>query len=307
MNRKLDILPRNRAIKVLKALIEYPFHYTIRELASQNDVSNDPIRDDIEAIKNAGFETTIDKNHRYAIINSKPLESIKEILFLTEVEHQLIRDALDRGGVKLDVSNKIKRKLESIYDYTKFGSHTVSKVYLNKLNLLEKAKTDKQKVKLINYKSTSSQITKDRVVEVFHILHKDDMVQAFDLEHKEIRFFRISRFDRIEQLDDDWENEGKHRVVYADIFGIVEKNTKAIHLRINIAALNALLDRYPMAKSSISPSADQANEFVLECKVNADFKGLINYILGNYDNIIEIVEPQELTDQLNKKLETMKF
>jgi DeoR/GlpR family transcriptional regulator of sugar metabolism len=51
MNRQLDIPTRHRAIKILKALIEYPHHYTIQDLANQNDVSKDTIRDDIEGKK----------------------------------------------------------------------------------------------------------------------------------------------------------------------------------------------------------------------------------------------------------------
>ncbi len=148
MNRQLDISTRHRAIKVLKDLIEYPYHYTIQDLANQNDVSKDTIRDDIEGIKNAGFETTFDKNYRYAVIYSKPLEYIKDMVFLSEAEYQQIKEALKASNTHGSVIAKTLQKLESIYDYTKYGNQTISKVYLKKVNLLEKAKLDKQKVKL---------------------------------------------------------------------------------------------------------------------------------------------------------------
>lgn len=307
MNRQLDIPTRHRAIKVLKDLIEYPYHYTIQDLANQNDVSKDTIRDDIEGIRNAGFETEYDKNYRYAVIYSKPLEYIKDMLFLSEIEYHQIREALKKSTAQSSAIEKTLQKLESIYDYTKYGNQTISKVYLKKVNLLEKAKLDKQKVKLINYRSTNSKKAKDRTVEVFHISAKDDTIQAFDPEHNETRIFRISRFERLEQLDDDWENEGKHHVQYPDIFNIVDKQTKRVHIKFDIAALNALLDRYPLAKAYISPSADEQNAHELECNINAKFVGLINFLLGNHDHIIEIMEPQELVDTLNEKIKNMRF
>lgn len=307
MNRQLDTPTRHRAIKVLKSLIEYPFHYTVQELATNNDVSKDTIRDDIEGIKNAGFETTYDKHYRYAVIYSKPLQYIKDLLFLTEAEYAQITESLKATKTQGTNITKTLLKLESIYDYTKYGNHTISKVYLNKVNLLEKAKVDKQKVKLLNYRSTNSQIAKDRIVEVFHISAKEDIIQAFDPGHNETRIFRISRFERLEQLDEDWENETKHHILHPDIFGIVSKNTKHIHIKIDIAALNALLDRYPLAKAYTSPSAGEPNVHELECNVNAQFLGLTNYLLGNHEHILEIIEPQELIDSLNNKIKNMQF
>jgi predicted DNA-binding transcriptional regulator YafY len=307
MNRQLDIPTRHRAIKVLKDLIEYPYHYTIQDLANQNDVSKDTIRDDIEGIKNAGFETTFDKNYRYAVIYSKPLEYIKDMLFLSETEYHQIREALKKSTAQNRAIEKTLQKLESIYDYTKYGNQTISKVYLKKVNLLEKAKLEKQKLKLINYRSTNSKKAKDRTVEVFHISAKEDTLQAYDPEHHETRIFRISRFERLEQLDEDWENEGKHHVLHPDIFGIVDKITKHIHIKMDIAALNALLDRYPLAKAYTSPAADEPNVHELECNVNAAYIGLTNYLLGNHDHIIEIIEPQGLIDTLNEKIKSMRF
>ncbi len=307
MNRQLDIPTRHRAIKVLKDLIEYPFHYTIQDLASLSDVSKDTIRDDMEGIRNAGFETTFDKNYRYAVIYSKPLEYIKQMLFLSDAEYEQIKEALQASKTQNSTITKTLQKLESIYDYTKYGNQTISKVYLKKINFLEKAKLDKQKIKLLNYRSTNSKISKDRIVEVFHISAKEDTIQAFDPEHNETRIFRISRFERIEQLDEDWENEGKHHVLHPDIFGIVSKNTKHVHIKIGLGALNALLDRYPLAKAYTLPSADELDIHELECKVNANYIGLTNYLLGNYDHIIEIIEPQELIDLLNEKIKNMRF
>jgi predicted DNA-binding transcriptional regulator YafY len=229
------------------------------------------------------------------------------MLFLSEAEYQLIKKALKDSDAQEGIIVRTLQKLESIYDYTKYGNQSISKVYLKKVNLLEKAKQDKQKVKLINYRSTSSQEAKDRTIEVFHISAKEDSIQAFDPRHNETRIFRISRFERIEQLDEDWENEGKHHVLHPDIFGIVDKAAKHIHIKIDIAALNALLDRYPLAKAYISAAADAPHIYELECRVNTQYIGLTNYLIGNHDHIVEIVEPQDLVDTLNQKIKNMKF
>lgn len=307
MNRQLDITPRHRALIVLKSILENQFQYTSQKLATLNNVSKDTIWEDINCIKNAGYEIELDTKYRYGIIHNKPYEHLRQLLFISENEFEIIKTALSGSNSSKNIIDKTLKKLENIYDYTKYGSQTITRVYLNKINLLEKAIKEKQKVKLINYKSTNSGLISDRFLEVFHVSPKEDTLQAFDLKHNENRVFKISRFENVFQINEDWENEGKHNLQHFDIFGIANKNLKKIHVIFDIAAFNALVDHYPISRAYISPTADEPNIFELECSVNEDFLGLTNFILGNYAHIIEIVEPQELIECLNDKIKNIQF
>ncbi len=307
MNRPLDTATRLRALLVFKALVENPFHYSIKDFSQLYNVSKDAIRTDLEEIKNAGFDVAFDRKFRYALVDNATTKHLQDILYLNEAEKELIRASLHQSGIENQKILKLIHKVESIIDYARIGKQAINKAYISKIAMLEQAMADKQKVILKNYKSTNSNTVSDRILEVFHLNLKDDSLNAFDIRKQENRIFKISRIESIEQLDEDWENEGKHYLLHPDVFGIVNKNTVRICIKINLAGYNALIDRYPLAKAFVSADAQNTDKFILECEVNESFMGLTNYILGNSENILEILEPQSLIDHLNDKIKSIRF
>ncbi len=158
-----------------------------------------------------------------------------------------------------------------------------------------------------NYKSTNSNTHSDRHIEPFHVSPEEDILHAFDLDRDEIRHFRISRIERITQLDENWENEGKHNIIATDIFKIANKDQIKVHIRIKTGGYNELIERYPLSKGYLSPSADKEDEYDLECMVNRNFYGLQNFLLGYHEYVVEILENQELRDHMTKKLKNIRY
>lgn len=305
-SQKHETATKKRVLEILRMLIENPGYYTRKKLSKVYSVSIDTISRDFEDIQNAGFDLNEDAKHRYFLSAEKANELIKALLLFSEKEKELISESLT-GNVSENERKNIINKLESIANLPRLGNIIFTKPYLNKIALLNKARNEKQKVILFNYKSTNSNTKKDRIIEPFQVEPEDDILHAYDLEINEIRHFRISRIERIEQLNEDWENEGKHYVMATDIFKISDKKQVPVHIRLRIGGYNELIERYPLARAALSPAPDKEDEYDLVCKVNHRFYGLQNFLLGYSHYVVEIVESDSLRKHMTEKLKNIRF
>lgn len=307
MNVFHDNSPKYRLLGVLKDLLEQPYHYTRKVLATKYGVSPDAIKNDFEELRDADFLVKWDAQYRYAIAPNKSSEYLKDVLFFTEPEKDFLLEALTQANATDQRMEKIRVKLETIYDVSKLGSSLFSKTFLSKANLLEQAKKQKRVVQLSNYRSTMSSKVSDRLVEPFHISTKEDILHAFDLDKQVIRHFRISRIEKVKMQEVTWQYEGKHYVAATDPFRIVSDQQVFVHLKLKTGALNELIERFPLAQAYIQPCAKQDDIYDFACKVNDEFLGLTNFILGYYAHIEAIVEPESLIEHIRRKIGEIKF
>eukprot|EP01035_Chromulina_nebulosa_P000334 gene334-476_t len=182
----------------------------------------------------------------------------------TEAEKDFLLDALVKANATDRRLEKIREKLETIYDVSKLGSSLFSKTFLTKANLLEQAKQQKRVVKLINYRSTNSSDVTDRMVEPFSVSTKEDILQAFDTDKQVIRHFRISRIERVELQKLDWAYETRHYVTATDPFRIVNDRQVRVHIKLKVGGYNELTERFPLTQAYLQPSADEAGVFDFE-------------------------------------------
>lgn len=307
MNVFHDNSHKNRLLGVLKDLLERPHHYTKKMLATKYGVNPDTIKKDFEELRDADFLVHFDAQYRYAIVPNKSLEYLEDVLFFTEAEKDLLIDALTKTNATDKRMEKIREKLETVYDVSKLGSSLFSKTFLNKANLLEQAKQQKKLVKLINYRSTNSSKVSNRMVEPFLVSTKEDILHAYDVENQVIRHFRISRIERVEVQTDIWQNETKHYVTATDPFRIVNDKQVRVHIRLKVGGYNELIERFPLTQAYLQPSADEEGVFEFECRVNERFFGLTNFLLGYHEHIVEIVEPESLIAHIRKQIAQINF
>jgi predicted DNA-binding transcriptional regulator YafY len=302
MNVFHDNSPKYRLLAILKDLLERPNHHTRKMLATKYNVNVDTVKKDFNELRDADFMVKPDKKHRYAIVSNKSMEFLEDVLFFTEAEKDFLLDALVKANATDRRLEKIREKLETIYDVSKLGSSLFSKTFLTKANLLEQAKQQKRVVKLINYRSTNSSDVTDRMVEPFSVSTKEDILQAFDTDKQVIRHFRISRIERVELQKPNWEHETRHYVTATDPFRIVNDRQVRVHIKLKVGGYNELTERFPLTQAYLQPSADEAGIFDFECKVNERFFGLTNFILGYHEHIVEIVEPESLIEHISNKI-----
>ncbi|MEM6265091.1 MAG: WYL domain-containing protein [Bacteroidota bacterium] len=307
MANRSDQTPRHRILRIMRILLEQPHTYTKTQLAQRCGVSKDTIDNDFRAFKNAGFELHRDDKDRYAFQEDQPYKQLEDLLCFTEDDQLLLEQAIDQVASHTKRGEALKRKFTTLYDFQKLGHPLLRKPYLSKVDALKQAEQEKVRVILCGYRSSNSNSEKDRLVEPFNCSPSSDTVHTYDVERKDLRNFRISRITRVQLLyDQPWQYENHHITRVTDVFRVVDSDQRTIHLRISVGAYNELVERFPMTKELIEP-ANEPDMFDFQCKVNHEFKGLTNFILGNYHQKIEVLGPEELLEHLREKVKGMRF
>lgn len=297
---------KGRLLRVMRALLERPYGYTLRELSERYGVSRDSIKRDFAELNNAGFVLDRDSRNRYAFVVDQPLRQLQSLLHFSEEDQVLLDQVIDQLDVTTAQGERLRAKLASLYDYRKLGHSYLRKPYLNKVDALLKAKAEKRQVILEDYRSSNSNGVGHRLVEPFHPSPPDDTVHTFDVDKQALRHFRISRFTRVRILDTPWAYENHHSIRPTDPFRIVDAKQVMVHLRFSVGAYNELVERYPMTKSHIEPS-ELPDYYDFQVEVNHRFLGLTNFILGNYHQQIEVLSPESLLDTLREMVGKMRF
>lgn len=309
MTNEKEYTGRTRSLRILFAIVEKPFFYTKEKFSKIYGVSKDAISDDFDAFRGAGFDLAFDKHYRYALSAEKEYDNLKELLIFTKKEEDILTAALQTLGTNDKAVEKLQKKLSRVYDVSKMNN-VFDKNFLTKMDLLEKAIQDKKVVILKDYHSTNSSTVSNRTVEAFSVSAEDDIVHAYDLTARDIRHFRISRISKLDITQDDWTNTGSHHLQSTDCFRIHDNKQISVHLRIKVGAYNQLLENYPTARTFLKPTSESPDTYDFQCRVNHRFFGLSNFIMGNYEHIEAIYEPESLIEHVEaaaRKLLEKKF
>jgi predicted DNA-binding transcriptional regulator YafY len=296
---------RERVVRLLMRVLNHPRQFTRRQLAEHFGVSTQTVYDDIEAInqlqeftvkyQKPPYRCFVDFNNRYSELNvMSPL---------SEEDKFLIARTLQTGMGSNKAADRLIKKVEGLYDFQQLGLRQLRHPAIERINRLEGAKRNKKQVTLVKYRSNNNSI-KDRLVECFFIDPELDMIQVYYPEASQVRHFRLSRIERVEVLDTDWQNESRHQHKYTDVFRIASFEQQVqVKLLLNVQAYNILLEYFPTSASHIDPGSEK-NTFIFQGKVNHEFKGIINFIMG-YAEHIEILAPESLRTAVQKKAESI--
>lgn len=307
MNKFKDETTQTRILQLLKVLIERPFGYTKIQLAELLQVSTDSIKRYFNTLRNAGFEIKINEHFRYGIENDKTYQYLQELLLFSEKDQEFILKTLEDAEANDKQKNRILSKMQNIYDFTRLGGHLISSQFMTKMNILEQAMQERKVVELIDYRSSYSGTVSNKLVEPFHILPKLDILHAFDIQEREVRHYRISRITRVEISDMDWNPKNTHIIMATDPFRISDSKQVQVRIRLTVGGRNEIEERFPATSGYIQAVADQKDIFELDCMVNAKFRGLSNFLLGNFHFITEIIEPESLIEHINNEAKKINF
>lgn len=299
MKKKTENNARERLVRLLLLLAERPNVHKLKELAERLDDHQENITNDIKCLRRMGFEVNCDApNYTYSISNQKTYRELDSLLLFSLEDQQLLRAAIQL--LKIDDRKKgiLANKLISLYDFRQLGHTFLLAPYLEMVDLLKTAGTKKRQVILEQYHSSNSNTISDRLVEPFKVNVEEDTVQTFDVDNGKVKHFRISRVVRIKMTDSPWENESLHYNREIDPFRIVNNDQVMVRLSINLAAKNELIERFPATRAHILPT-HEPDRFHFQCKVNRQFYGLTNFILGfHIYGAIEILSPDSLRQHL---------
>lgn len=281
--------PKELSIQMLIRLVSSPYHYSRRDLEQLYGISKDTVEDYLRAFRNVGLHLDINDKYRYAVIPDGHFKELKYLQPLSDADKAHIGRALDYLPAKDKLY--LKNKLDSLYDFQQLGLRSLTRPALERLDRLHKAQREKRRVVLENYRSRSND-TRNRIVEPFKIDAEKDTLQAFDIEAKDSRHYRLSRIERVTITDDAWAYESHHREKITDVFRIADNDQVQVQLTVDAFAYNSLVEEFPLTLSYLQPDSSP-NSWFFQCAVNRDFKGILNFIMANAGHV-KIHAPDEL-------------
>ena len=207
------------------------------------------------------------KHKNYAPPPSRAPQELERLQPLSKTDRLLISKALDQLGGD-EVADKIKAKLDSLYDFQQLGLEALRRPAIERYESLERARVWQRQVVLKQYRSNSNDI-RDRKVEPFKIDADLDTLQAFDVDLGQNRHFRLSRIRRVQPTDEPWQHEDRHIRKETDDFRIADNEMVNVHLRLDVLAYNLLTEAYPNSRRNLLEGAEQ-NSWDYEGKVRSD-------------------------------------
>ncbi|MEM8907806.1 MAG: hypothetical protein AAGD05_08170, partial [Bacteroidota bacterium] len=99
--------------------------------------------------------------------------------------------------------------------------------------------------------------------------------------------------------EEEWQYQHKHHKKETDVFRIADDERIMVHLQLDNQGRNVLLDTFPKARTDIM-SGIEPNTFDFQSKVNAQFFGITNFIMGNADHV-EVIGPELLKAHLQRQ------
>lgn len=156
-------ITKERFGRLILLLVQQPFRYKKQQIADKLDVSISTIDRDFTALANIGLETVYNEKHKYGFVQDKAYDELKNLLHFTTEEQDFLVEAIDsynRFNENTKMAKRIKRKLNSLYDFRKLNLDILREPHLQMINQLEKAKNEHQQIILKNYYSSNSNSVK---------------------------------------------------------------------------------------------------------------------------------------------------
>ena len=269
--------------------------YSLSEIRERLQVSERTVFRYFDVIEGSGF--LLERNNGYRL--QKEAQTVKDLNALfhfTEAEIFAIHHFLNNSNTKTSISEKLIRKLHTLYDF-KVLDRLNKKSELIHINRLKTAIQTKKQVVLSEYRSSNSQKIRDRKVEPFAFLPDYRGVWCYDNEDKKCKQFYLSRIKEVNPTKTGWFYWESHQIPFTDAFrmGAAEAKTK-VKLQMSLKAYNLLKDEYPAAIQFVTRNGENYNA---EIPVAA-FEGAGRFVMG-LPGEVHVLGPKEFKAYLNEK------
>lgn len=290
-----------RELKLLLLLTEN-HNYTVQDICERIDISRRNLYYYLEFFRDAGF--IVEKNKPYYRIrkDSPFFKKLDDIIRFSEDEALTIRNILDQADDSSPQVQRIKQKLDRLYDLHILNNETLRLQQAHNIGVIYEAIKLEQCVVLKNYSSPHSNTRRNRIVEPFLFMNANREVRCYELESQQNKTFKLSRMEEAVLLDVRWSHKARHRQVYTDVFMFSSEQTMPIHLRLGRLASSLLTEEYPLSARYLS-AEDDGQHWQLRMNV-CSYLGIGRFILGLLDDI-EVIGDAGLKSYLREKIQDL--
>ena len=275
--------------------------YTIKEISRKLDTTPRTVYRYLDTLKEAGFVLTKEGKYHQIKKLSNDFKNITDLLYFSKEDASILYSAIESIDDGTVMKQELKRKLASIYDFDIVAKAIVQPEHLSNFRLLNEARKDKIQVRLVNYRSASSDKVSDRIVEPFSFTSGLLDVLCYEPESQSNKMFKVSRIGKVEQLGTPWQYEDQHEEGFIDIFRMRTNEKIPVTIHLKVRAANLLMEEYPLSKECLTKISD--NRWELKTEV-CNMEGIGRFVIGLYDEI-RIIDSPELKQHISKKIKEM--
>lgn len=282
----------------LMMLLTQNRNYTLEELGERLDMSTRNVYRYIEAFKMAGFVVR-KRGKYYSLDKSSPyFKDITSLVHFTEEEAYILKRAIESVDGNTSLKQNLKHKLYKVYDYEILSEIVVRTGIADNVHFLYEAIKEKKQVLFRQYRSSNSQVVKDRLVEPFAFTANNNEIWCYEPASGMNKLFKVSRITKVEMTERPWQSEMEHREGFIDVFHNSSELRLPITLRLGMIAANLLIEEFPLAEKYMQKVDD--SHWIFSTNV-CRYEGVARFILGLYEDI-EIIDSPELEKFLEEKV-----
>ena len=282
----------------LMMLLTQNRNYTLEELGERLDMSTRNVYRYIEAFKMAGFVVR-KRGKYYSLDKSSPyFKDITSLVHFTEEEAYILKRAIESVDGNTSLKQNLKHKLYKVYDYEILSAIVVRTGNADNVHFLYEAIKEKKQVLFRQYRSSNSQVVKDRLVEPFAFTANNNEIWCYEPASGMNKLFKVSRITKVEMTERPWQSEMEHREGFIDVFHNSSELRLPITLRLGMIAANLLIEEFPLAEKYMQKVDD--SHWIFSTNV-CRYEGVARFILGLYEDI-EIIDSPELEKFLEEKV-----
>lgn len=272
--------------------------YTVDDVCSRLHISRRNFYYYLEFFRFAGFKVEHHKPY-YRIRKDSPFfRKLDELIHFTEDEAITLRRILDQTGDQSLQVQRLRRKLEHLYDLDILNNVELKEHLGHNLTTLYNAIKQKVTVKLIGYSSLNSNSVSDRIVEPFLLMNGNEEVRCYELSSKMNKTFKLSRMQDVQPLDLLWQHEDQHNEMFTDIFMFSAERQQVVSLLMGRVATSILCEEYPRSERYIQQK--DSTHWQADIPVSS-FVGIGRFVMGLFEDI-EILDNNDFKNYIHNKI-----
>ncbi len=278
--------------------------HSITEISEKLKVSERQAYRYIEQMQNAGLVITKNSNGYLKIDKTDPYQKdIADLLYFSKEESYILSQAIHSISNDTLLKDNLVKKLYSIYDFERVPQVMVRKANSEIIHELITAIKDKRMAVLLNYHSSNSSSTTDRLIEPFEFTTNLNAVWAYEEATHKNKIFKIQRIGKVESVGNKWRYEKRHKTGLLDPFRMSGSHKIRVKMTLSYKARNLMIEEYPLTEAMIKQTRDKS--FVFDGWVCA-LEGIGRFVLGLPEDI-EVIKPLKFKAFLNEKIKNKVF
>lgn len=298
--------PKIQRLLQIIHLLSGPAEYTNAEIANQMGVSERTVERYIRTLGEAGYAIRRSNGRHHIVTPPAQASHLSHAILFSPLEAQLLNSLIASLTSDVPLRYNLQQKLSAVCENIPLVQIVGHNGPAQSVHLIATAIRRQHNVILCQYASAHSGHVADRHVEPVAFSENYTFLHAYDLDHSDMRTFRLSRIGSVTPLPKEpWSHAKSHHVPQSDIFHLNGDGHYHATLLLTMRAYDLLTEEYPMSQPHCKPLDDndphRIKGFSHLCRLDlCQLEGAGRFVLGLPGEVL-ILDGDELIDYCEQK------